>query len=514
MSAGGPIVFDTPAFEPQGAASFTPINNPDNTTTSPFFAKMDSSNAYDKNFQQDMSTAEIESMKYEPEVTGPLVGETKSCHAIVEEYARGDPIYVAKTAALPQTYSHYRPIRGDGNCGWRAVACGYFENLLQGDSASVRAELDRLTSLNNLITRAGFQSWIFEDMIECTFELLRKLADDIDQGVRNNSVIIDTLNNDDRSNGIVYHLRLLASATLKIYPADYEPFIPDGLGVDGYCKTWLEPSYCEIEHLGMSLLVDVLFKPIRFAVEIGYLDRSEGSQVNIHRFGPDDAPGVRTIHLLYRPGHYDLLYKKLADSARAKQILEEASRHSDIQVHRASSFALQHEPTASNPMALTGFSGIDMSILAQIPGFSMPSMTTSHHGFPSMYSITTPLSAPTFPAVSPTSPHPMAYANPSPTTTTLPLHPGPIMDTQNVIGLGVGGTSPGLEPKFRMSSHQYEAQKTQWMDSAPAFQTSTFKNSHYNTAHYNNPNFHPEQWSPDFEEGGSGGSGRMRNHSS
>lgn len=33
------------------------------------------------------------------ELQGPLVGEKKSSHAITEEYAKADPIYVAKTAA-------------------------------------------------------------------------------------------------------------------------------------------------------------------------------------------------------------------------------------------------------------------------------------------------------------------------------------------------------------------------------------------------------------------------------
>jgi Peptidase C65 Otubain len=66
---------------------------------------------------------------------GPLVGEKKSSRAITEEYAKADPVYVAKTAvsssahvnyapadylqALPQKFSHYRQILGDGNCGWR-----------------------------------------------------------------------------------------------------------------------------------------------------------------------------------------------------------------------------------------------------------------------------------------------------------------------------------------------------------------------------------------------------------
>ena len=38
-------------------------------------------------------------------VKGPLVGEKKSSHAITEEYAKADPIYIAKTAvSLPTGY--------------------------------------------------------------------------------------------------------------------------------------------------------------------------------------------------------------------------------------------------------------------------------------------------------------------------------------------------------------------------------------------------------------------------
>ena len=63
------------------------------------------------------------------------MGDKQSSNAITEEYAKADPIYVAKTMvraheeacilvltqkqALPAMYSHYRPILGDGNCGWR-----------------------------------------------------------------------------------------------------------------------------------------------------------------------------------------------------------------------------------------------------------------------------------------------------------------------------------------------------------------------------------------------------------
>jgi len=80
----------------------------------------------------------------DPELTafrghqGEPVGEKLPSHVITDEYVKADPTYVAKTMvgpepcppgdrrptltvhqALPQKYSHYRPIQGDGNCGWR-----------------------------------------------------------------------------------------------------------------------------------------------------------------------------------------------------------------------------------------------------------------------------------------------------------------------------------------------------------------------------------------------------------
>lgn len=72
-----------------------------------------------------------------------MVGDKAPIAAIADEYAKADPVYVEKTMvsvaaeprptakctitnipclkALPQTYAQYRPIKGDGNCGWRGT---------------------------------------------------------------------------------------------------------------------------------------------------------------------------------------------------------------------------------------------------------------------------------------------------------------------------------------------------------------------------------------------------------
>jgi ubiquitin thioesterase protein OTUB1 len=172
-------------------------------------------------------------------------------------------------------------------------------------------------SLNKYLNIVGgFETWLFEDMVEQTTDLLRDLAN-IVQGPPQaaQELLRRRFNDGDISNSIVHHFRILASSWLKGNPETYQSFIPDGLGVDGYRKNWIEPVNQEIDHLGMSLLIDVLLKPIGFAVEIVYLDQSSGTKANTHVFQPEDANGIPTnpggliIHLIYRPSHYDILYK-------------------------------------------------------------------------------------------------------------------------------------------------------------------------------------------------------------
>ncbi|KAH8686088.1 peptidase C65 Otubain-domain-containing protein [Tricladium varicosporioides] len=472
---------------------------------------------------------------FQPALEGPLVGDKKSSLAITEEYAKADPVYVAKTSHLPQRYSHYRPILGDGNCGWRAAGFSYFETLLRlRNRGQIEEELARMTSLDNFLTTVGgFEAWVFEDMAEETTNLLRDLAELVEPSPRDATALLQQRFNDPQvSNAIVYHLRLLASSWLQGSPEVYQGFIPDDLGVVGYRKNILEPVDQEIDHLGMTLLIDVLLKPIGFAVEIVYLDRSEGTQANSHVIQAQDANGVPTnpggpmIHLLYRPSHYDILYKD--GPAIPLQALGEVTRNPNIQVNRAVNIAHQHS-IQSTPMG-TDYSQLDLTTLLTIPVFGVPQ--PSHHGFPSQYqpavdqayapspinsispispgasAATTPSSTTLQPSFSTQPPQPPALTSPTltsphssfPPNTSLPIHASPhrpSLSTQSPLCSDL--TSPNSAGSvFRPSQYELQAD---WAQTGPdQFVTTTFRNSHYNTAHYNNPNFQPEEWDPKAEE--------------
>ena len=424
-----------------------------------------------------------------------------------------------------------------------------------------------MTSLSNLLsTVGGFDPWMFDDMVEETVSLLRDMAASIETSPQTaEDILTQRINDGEVSNQIIYHFRLLASSWLKGYPSSYQGFIPDNLGVDGYRKEWIEPPNNEIDHLGMTLLIDVLLKPIGFAVEIVYLDRSEGSQVNTHLIQSEDANGVPTnpsgpiIHLLYRPSHYDILYKDMASPMPLQQAIHEATQNPNIEVNRATSFSQQHTIQSTS---MNDFSNLDLSSLLTIPGFQCA--PPSHHGFPAQFH--SPIEQPFAPSpmsssISPVSPEASSNAASSstnlslstnfalqqsttltsPTVSTphsshtpfasqnmqIPIHPG--VTQQQISPHPIRPSLPShpsissqhsdlpsptsANSPFRPSRWEWDARVTE-QEGPVVFQTSTFKNSHYNTAHYNNPNFQPEEWSPECEEANSGhasgGGGRKK----
>ena len=91
---------------------------------------------------------------------------------------------------------------------------------------------------------------------------------------------------------------------MKLSPEFYEPFLDTS--VKQYCETNVEPFGQEIDHIGVNGLIDCLILPAGFAVEISYLDRSDGEEVNVHRFEKTEgsnvtSPDATVIRLLYRP---------------------------------------------------------------------------------------------------------------------------------------------------------------------------------------------------------------------
>jgi len=86
---------------------------------------------------------------------------------------------------------------------------------------------------------------------------------------------------------------------MKSRPTDYEAYLETS--VADYCRNFIEPFGVELDHVGVKALIDCLVIPAEFRVEISYLDRSAGTEVNVHQFESGEDPFVPTLRLLYRP---------------------------------------------------------------------------------------------------------------------------------------------------------------------------------------------------------------------
>jgi ubiquitin thioesterase protein OTUB1 len=468
--------------------------------------------------QHDVAAQQEAAEEYQPELKGPLVGEKTPSDAITHEYARADQVYVEKTIALPQTYSHYRPIQGDGNCGWRAIGFSYYEKLIEaGDQGQIEGEVARLTSLNRVLETVGNYSY-YEDFADEAIGLLRDLASCIGDASAAHAMLHQRWNDEGVAPAIIYYFRLLASTYLKGNAETYNPFVPGDNGIEGYCRLSIEVINREIEHLGIVAMANILLKPVSFVLEIAYLDRSPGSQVNTYRF-PEEANNQDVsnlgsmIYLLYRPDHYDILYRE--------------PEPVNVQVNRVSSFSHQID-IANTASDLGAFSSVNFSPLALLPGFG-PSNSDISAPLPSP-SATSPMTesfAPQqqnpwlmqFPeAATQTAPHQqppvLAAARPSATPST-PLSPTTPVGTQGGMMQSMQNHAPsGYQIRFSPVQLDYENGKSSLPEQTFQVTTNTFKNSVWNRAHYGNPDFHPEEWCPDDEgiDGRVGGRRRSRNH--
>lgn len=85
---------------------------------------------------------------------------------------------------------------------------------------------------------------------------------------------------------------------MKLKPQRYQAFI--SMPLDQYCATRVETVKSEIDEVGLQALVDGVIEQSGFAVEILYLDRSQGDAVTPHLLTTSQA-NIATIRLLYRP---------------------------------------------------------------------------------------------------------------------------------------------------------------------------------------------------------------------
>jgi ubiquitin thioesterase protein OTUB1 len=277
--------------------------------------------------------------------SAPLIGDIEPLSSLEAEYADAGPagaVFISKIRGLAPRYPALRRARGDGNCFFRSVLFAHAEGCVaRRDTAERNRFVTRLRQAAAKLTGAGYEPLVFEDALETYADLLNRLENPTltgsGGGGEEGPLTIGALEAAAREDGVanmyVMLLRLLVAAEVRAGWEDkYAPFaagLHDDVAesacpVDAYVRRHVEPLGEDADHVCAVAAAAALGVPIT----VVYLDRSgaggdgggggsEGAEsaaaTNAFAFDPDPPPGgggslPPRVTLLYRPGHYDILY--------------------------------------------------------------------------------------------------------------------------------------------------------------------------------------------------------------
>lgn len=226
----------------------------------------------------------------------PLVGSKVELSTLLEEYSMDDVIYRNKVQNLCKRYKSIRRTRGDGNCFFRAFGFRYFESLI-GKPEEIKALKELAQNFAKDLGSLGYNSFTIDDFKDVFMDEIEKITKNVDVKVAE-----DIFNTAGSSDYIVVFLRLIVSCYLQKNSDFFQSFVEGYATMKDFCSHEVEPMYRESDHIHIIALTNALKVP----VGIIYLDRNELEDApQVHSFPDDSKP---SIFILYRPGHYDIIY--------------------------------------------------------------------------------------------------------------------------------------------------------------------------------------------------------------
>ncbi|CAL9065604.1 unnamed protein product [Musa banksii] len=246
------------------------------------------------------------------------VGHKEPLSSLVAEFQSGSPIIQAKIKLLYDNYAALRRVRKDGNCFYRSFMFSYLEHILETQDT---AEVDRILANIEQCRKAqlvlGDQEYRISEIFSLFIDLLKSVIQENDNSI-SHELLLEKSCDQMFSDTVVLFFRMVTSGELRIRAEFFAPFAGvESTGMAKFCQDSVEMMGEDCDHVHITALCDALGVPTR----VECLDQSTSSSGDLtpkhHDFIPmqssaSDAgdPPVPRVTLLYRPGHYDILYPK------------------------------------------------------------------------------------------------------------------------------------------------------------------------------------------------------------
>lgn len=215
------------------------------------------------------------------------------------EFENGTERIRLKVASLGQKYQRIRTTRPDGNCFYRGLMFGLCEWMM---TLASDEEVERLFNLFKGSKDALIASG-FDDIVTDFYDIVMNTMRPIHARTLTHDQLVINFRDPAVTEYFVYYLRYLTSMYIRQNSFLYEDFIV-AMGfasLDDFIRSEVDAIGRDADNLQMVALLSYL----HVGVSVAYLDQSETPDGTIGTIQiPDDLPPV--VHLLYRPGHYDV----------------------------------------------------------------------------------------------------------------------------------------------------------------------------------------------------------------
>ncbi|ESL07446.1 otubain [Trypanosoma rangeli SC58] len=262
------------------------------------------STSHEREVQMAIIQSEIEAS---PLLTDPVEVLSETC-SLVKDFANNSLIF-PKVLSLfapdnDDRYSGIRYARRDGNCFFRCVVFALLEALL-GDRALAAKYMEQAKNLHMKLVK-DYGEFV-EDFCDAAISAIGQ----IEAGICTTSEELYAMMNSSDFEYVLYFYRYAVSNYIRSHKDDFLPFVM-GLNyenVDDFCRAEIDAVSSESDHVQVVAFA----RCFNVCIVVEYLDGSVGSRTTRHSFSgasgdANDATCV-VLTLLYRPGHYDLLYK-------------------------------------------------------------------------------------------------------------------------------------------------------------------------------------------------------------
>lgn len=237
-------------------------------------------------------------LRQEEAAQGPLVSPPLPLSVLYDEFP--DSNFAPKIAQLQaeHNFTEIRKCRRDGNCFYRAVA---FDLIEQFKGRDPQGALQKYQSLwKEQLKASGYDSVIYEDFSEAFWSFVTCDESNTQAAWEDNEY---------SSNMALMLLRLLTSAQIRSNPDDYLAFIelgPQDANLQKWCERCVDAVGVDADQVQLIALA----KALQIEIVVANLGSGmETDDLQISQFNYRKTDSDPSINLLYRPGHYDLLYK-------------------------------------------------------------------------------------------------------------------------------------------------------------------------------------------------------------